>query len=89
MAGQEGTIGKFLLCRPLQWLGGISFEMFVLQFVAFHLFNYVISPVAGHFGWDIYHHLAWFVLPLLMALSWLVNRCFTRPVGAYFKRKFS
>ena len=89
MAGQEGAIGKFLLCRPLQWLGSISFEMFVLQFVAFHLFNYVISPVAGHFGWDIYHHLAWFVLPLLMALSWLVNRCFTRPVGAYFKRKFS
>ena len=89
LAGQEGVVGRVLQCRPLQWLGSISFEMFVLQFVAFHLFNYVISPVAGHYGLDIYHNLAWFVLPLLMLLSWVVNRCFTRPVTDYFKRRFN
>ncbi len=89
LSGQEGAFGRFLLCKPLQWLGSISFEIFVLQFVAFHLFNYAVSPVAGHYGWDIYHHLAWFVLPLLLLLSRVVNRCFTRPVGAFFKRLFS
>ena len=87
-AGREGALGRVLLWRPLQWLGGISFEMFVLQFVAFHLFNYVISPFAGHFGWDIYARLPWLVLPVLMLLSWAVNRLFTRPVTAFFKRKF-
>jgi len=87
-AGREGALGRLLLWRPLQWLGSISFEMFVLQFAAFHLFNYVISPVVGHFGWDIYAQLPWLILPFLMLLSWVVNRWFTRPVAAYFKRIF-
>ena len=56
--------------------------MFVLQFVAFHLFDFVIAPVAGHFGLDIYDGLAWCALPLLVLISWVVNRCFTRPVMA-------
>ena len=84
--GQEGLVGRLLLCRPLQWLGSISFEMFVLQFVAFLLFNYAVAPVAGHFGIAIYDKLPWFALPLLLLLSWIVNRCFTRPAAAYFKR---
>ena len=78
--GQEGAIGKFLLCKPLQWLGSISFEVYVLQFVAFHLFNYVVSPVAGHFGCLVYDKLAWLALLLLLPLAWAVNRWFTRPL---------
>ena len=78
--GREGAIGKLLLCKPLQWLGSISFEVYVLQFVAFHVFNYLVSPVAGHYGWNIYDKLAWFVLPLLLPMAWLVNRLFTRPL---------
>ncbi len=89
LAGHEGAIGRLLQCKPLQWLGGISFEMFVLQFVAFHLFNYVVSPVFGHYGWGVYHLLPWFALPVLMLISWVVNRCFTRPVGNYVKRRLS
>ena len=85
--GQEGCIGRLLLCRPLQWLGSISFEVFVLQFVAFLLFNYALAPVAGHFGLDIYGGLVWFALPLLLLMSWVVNRCFTRPLSAWLKRK--
>ena len=89
LAGREGAVGRLLLWRPLQWLGGISFEMFVLQFVAFHLFNFYIAPLAGHYGWDIYNKLAWFALPLLVLISWVVNRCFTRPLGTFVKRKFA
>jgi len=87
LAGREGAVGRVLLWRPLQWLGGISFEVFVLQFAAFLFFNFVVSPVAGHYGWQIYDKLPWLVLPLLFLLSWLVNRCFTRPLFALIGRK--
>ena len=86
--GQEGALGRLLLCRPLQWLGSISFEVFVLQFVAFRLFGFVVAPAVGHLGWDIYHGLPWFVLLLLLPLSWLVNRLFTKPLSARVKRMF-
>jgi len=42
----------------------------------------------GHLGWDIYHGLPWFVLLLLLPLSWLVNRLFTKPLSARVKRMF-
>ena len=86
LAGQEGAVGRLLLWKPLQWLGSISFEMFVLHFWVFQLFNYVISPVAGHFGLAIYSSL-WLSLPLLLLVSWLVNRYFTRPLFRVIKEK--
>ena len=87
--GQEGAIGRVLLSRPLQWLGSISFEVFVLQFVAFRLFGFVVAPVAGHLGWDIYGEYAWMVMALLLPLSWAVNRLFTRPLSSIVKKKFN
>lgn len=87
--GQEGAVGRLLLCRPLQWLGSISFEVFVLQFVAFRLFSFVVAPAAGHLGWDIYDDYAWLVMALLLPLSWLVNRLFTRPLSSLVKKMFN
>ena len=87
--GQEGAVGRLLLCRPLQWLGSISFEVFVLQFVAFRLFGFVVAPAAGHLGWDIYGDYAWLVMALLLPLALLVNRLFTRPLSSLVKKKFS
>jgi peptidoglycan/LPS O-acetylase OafA/YrhL len=87
--GQEGLIGRVLLWRPLQWLGSISFEVYVLQFVVFHLFGFVVAPAMGHFGLNLYNHLAWFALPLLLPLAWVVNRWFTRPLNAYFHRRLT
>ena len=86
--GHEGAIGKVLLFKPLQWLGSISFEVYVLQFAAFHLFNYLLSPLAGHFGWLIYDKLAWLSLLLLVPLAWAVNRLFTRPLRKMINAKF-
>ena len=86
LGGQEGLIGRALSWRPLQWLGDISFEIYVLQFVAFRLFGYVAAPLAAHLGWDIYRDVAWFALPLLIPLAWIVNRWFTRPVNAAARR---
>ena len=85
LCGQEGAIGRALLWRPLQWLGGISFEVYVLQFVAFRLFGYVVSPLAAHYGWDTYGMVAWFAVPLLLPIAWAVNRWFTKPISRYVK----
>ena len=85
--GQEGLIGRLLLARPLQWLGSISFEVYVLQFVAFLLFNYMLAPVLGHFGWYVGNHLEWYALIVLLPLSWLVHRYFTRPIASHLKLK--
>ena len=89
LSGQEGAIGKMLMCRPLQWLGSISFEVYVLQFVAFRLFGFAVAPLAGHFGWHVYGDVAWFALPMLLPIAWVVNRCFTRPVNRYIQRKIT
>ena len=84
--GREGALGRLLLTRPLQWLGSISFEVYVLQIVAFWLFNLYVAPVAGHFGWMVYGDVAWMSLPVLLLLAWAVNRWFTRPVANVLNR---
>ncbi|MBQ6078810.1 MAG: acyltransferase [Muribaculaceae bacterium] len=86
--GQEGLLGKILTFRPLQWLGNISFEVYMLQFVAFLFFNYVVAPVLGHFGIMVYDHKLIGVWLVLLPLAWLVNRYFSRPLKALFKRNF-
>ncbi len=86
--GQEGAIGRVLASPPLQWLGSLTFEMFMLQFVAFKLYNYVLAPFVGHFGINIHDKVVYLVWPLLLVLCWVVNRFFTRPVNRYVKQKF-
>ena len=86
LGGQEGAIGRTLLWQPLQWLGGISFEVYVLQFVAFRLFGYVVSPLAAHLGLNTYNMVAWFAVPLLLPIAWAVNRWFTKPIANYVSR---
>lgn len=87
--GREGAIGRFLSCRVFQWLGDISYEVFILQFVVFQLYNYVLAPIVGHWGYDIYGKRAILIWPLLFAFCWLANRLFTRPVGRCVKQKLN
>ena len=47
---REGFIGKILASRPLQWLGNISFEIYLLQGVAALVFNYLVAPGLTHLG---------------------------------------
>ena len=47
---REGFIGKILASRPLQWLGNISFEIYLLQGVAALVFNYLVAPGLAHMG---------------------------------------
>ena len=97
---REGFIGKLLASKPLQWLGNISFEIFILQGLALLLYNYLLAPVMAHIGLlqlanevgaDLFgisgNRLLTicFVLPIDILLAWAVNRLFTRP----FSRRLS
>lgn len=97
--GREGFIGKLLSSRPMQWLGDISFEIFILQGIAALLFNYCLAPLLAHLGMvetspfvdpgsssgsDPYSMICWFILPVDILLAWVVNRMFTRPIRKHF-----
>lgn len=91
---REGFLGKILASRPLQWIGDISFELFMLQGLA-GLVYYWMQPLLGHIGLkqaydfvaaDLFGASApplvvWFILPIDILLAWAVNRLFTRPVS--------
>lgn len=93
---REGFIGKLLSSKPLQWLGNISFEIFILQGLALLLYNYLLAPVMAHIGLlDLANEVGndlfgiggnrllaiIFVLPIDILLAWAVNRLFTRPLA--------
>jgi len=97
---REGFIGKILVSRPFQWLGDISFEIFMLQGIAALVYNYCAAPVLAHIGVQrVYDYVAadllgasapgmivWFILPIDILLAWAVNRIFTRPVTRLLRR---
>lgn len=92
---REGFIGKILVSRAFQWLGDISFEIFMLQGIAALAYNYCVAPVLAHIGVQrVYDYVAadllgasapglivWLILPIDILLAWAVNRLFTRPVS--------
>ena len=93
---REGFVGKLLSSKPLQWLGNISFEIFILQGLALLLYNYLLAPVMSHIGLlDVANEVGadlfgisgnrlltiCLVLPIDILLAWAVNRLFTRPIA--------
>lgn len=83
---REGFIGRLMAARPLQWLGSVCFELFMLQGITALAYNYLIAPVLGHLGLgalgiDPYDLLPWLVIPLGVVIAWVVNRLFSRPVN--------
>ena len=96
----EGPIGKLLASKPLQWLGDISFEIFILQGLALLLYNYLLSPLLAHMGLtDVAGIVAadlfgisgdrllaiCCVLPIDILIAWALNRLFTRPLSKRLK----
>ena len=97
---REGFIGKILASKPLQWIGNISFEIFMLQGIAALIYNYWLAPVLSHIGVQyVYNEVAadlmgtsapglivWLILPIDILLAWAVNRLFTRPLRKLTKK---
>ena len=83
-----------------EWLGNISFEIFMLQGIAALVYNYWVAPVLAHIGLQrVYDYVAadllgasapglivWLILPIDILLAWGVNRLFTRPVARLLRR---
>jgi peptidoglycan/LPS O-acetylase OafA/YrhL len=83
---REGYVGKLMASRPLQWIGGVCFELFMMQNLAALVYNYLLAPVLGsvglpQLGIDPYSLLPWMIIPLGIVIAWVVNRCFTRPIN--------
>ena len=88
---REGFIGKIMASRPLQWIGTVCFELFMLQGIAALIYNYLVAPAFGHLGLarlgiDPYDLLPWMIIPLGIVLAWVVNRLFTRPLNRLLKK---
>ena len=83
----EGWPGQLLCARPLQWLGDISMEVYILQNLAALIINYYVAPLFGHFGIMIYDKNVWFQVPLLLLMAWGTRRYFTVPVARWIKRQ--
>ena len=77
---QEGLIGKLLILKPLLWLGGLSFEIYILQKLVNNLFVYAVAPLFGHFGILIYDYSFACTLPLLIITAWMVNWVMKRTI---------
>ena len=82
----EGFIGKLMAAKPLQWVGTVCFELFMLQAIAALAYNYWMAPLLNHaglerLGLNAYDLLPWMIIPVGLALAWMVNRLFTRPIG--------
>ena len=83
---REGFVGRIMASRPLQWIGTICFELFMVQGIAALIYSYWMAPVINHLGLErlgisAYELLPWLIIPVGIALGWLVNRLFTRPVN--------
>lgn len=81
----KGLVSRVLVTKPLVWLGTISMELFLFQAIAGRLYGFVVCPVLGHWGYEDCYANYWLILPLLIAIAWLVNRLFTRPLQARWR----
>ena len=75
---QPGIVGKFLQTAPMQWLGKVSLEIYLFQYVSMFFVNHFVAPVFGHFGIMVYDCNAVFSVPLLLVIAWGVYRLRTK-----------
>lgn len=88
--GREGLLGRLLLCKPFQWLGTISLEIYIFQILTARIYNFLIAPVLGHFGFEkAYDLYPLFGLLLLILLSWLIHRYVTTRLWRWAKQRTS
>ncbi len=88
--GCEGPVGSVLRWRPVQLLGELSLEIFLLHTSAAALCSFTVSPLLAHFGWVGAYD--WFPLTvwlLLLPMAWLMHRCITVPLGRWAKSRLA
>ncbi|MBP5498581.1 MAG: acyltransferase family protein [Muribaculaceae bacterium] len=94
-SGREGVVGRFLSLRPVNFLGRISLELFLLcgpvSIVVAYLVIPVVNKIGGGFMDDYLLNirvLSWFYLPFAIAFSWFIRKYFTIPLTKHFRNLF-
>ena len=72
--GHEGPVGRLMRCRPLQWLGNVSFELYLFQTVAMSLVTLLVLPFFAHWGLLLHDYGRPLALLLLLALAGALHR---------------
>lgn len=83
---RRDPVARLLASRPAMWLGGISFEFFMVHLLAMRLTQHFID-VEGTPGGDMQYFCVSFVVAI--ALAWLLHNWFVKPVGDAINRCFS
>lgn len=83
--GTNDPVARLLACRPMLWLGGISFELFMVHLFAMRLTQHFI-PLGDNVLYDYMYFAVAFVVAVVMA--WLLHIGFVKPVGNVINRLF-
>lgn len=87
-AGRCSPLIRLLTCRPLMWLAEISLEIYVLQAIAGLVYNYMICPVLGHFGYPLYEYYPVGIFFPLIPMAYLWRRYISIPLNTHARQKF-
>ena len=81
----RSTLTRILSWKPLVWLGGISFEMYMWQ-VLMHCIVCKLGVIfTGHKFMPELH--ICIIIALIIPLAWLTQRYFTVPIARWIKRQ--
>lgn len=82
----EATLSRFLSMRPLVWLGGISYGLYLFQSIVLstmerivHVHSYPAPPA-------VLHKIFWIDVPLIIGISWLSFHFYELPIMRWGKR---
>ena len=83
--GTNDIVARWLASRLMQWLGGISFELFMVHLFAmrltFHFMQINISLLQDFIGFSV-------AFVVAVAMAWLLHTGFVKPVYNVINRRF-
>lgn len=81
---KQSFVTHMLSWKPLVWLGGISFEMYLLQALVNNIVLKLETVILGTKSTPELHIIC--ILIIIIPLAWLTQRYFTTPVARWLKR---
>lgn len=85
----RGVITALLHHPVMQWLGGISFELYLTHRITMRIFYSFLLPLGIGEEEHIWMSVMIPTLVLIIAVSWMAKRFFTDPVGKYLRKYIS
>lgn len=79
--GSEGILGKIMLTRPMQWLGSINLEVYMLASPVTYFYSHYLATVAGHFGHPEFYGISWPITLPFTLLGASILHFFTKRIS--------